>query len=319
MGHPVCLSRFDVDARQAHAANDIITQSLGERRHYRRQAPGCQGDVSSIMNGRIRSGLFRRLQSGLFALGFNLTEQTPPCDVLDLIRKLRPQDCGKELIRIGGSGDGAYLIPNDLEGIEYCFSPGVNTISEFENHLADLDVSSFLLDHSVDAPPIARPGIVFDKKFLGCCDRDPFVTLESWKDKYLKGYTGDLILQMDIERFEYEVIFNAPDTLLNQFRIMAIEFHDLDRLFDPFAFTLMSSCFEKILKYFHVVHIHPNNCSGVVRRGAIEIPQCLEFTFLNKKRVNGTKPQTEFPHKLDVDNTTRFKSLYLPECWRSST
>ena len=30
---------------------------------------------------------------------------------------------------IGGAGDGGYLVPDDLDGIEYCFSPGVNLIS----------------------------------------------------------------------------------------------------------------------------------------------------------------------------------------------
>jgi hypothetical protein len=270
------------------------------------------------MNGRFQSGTFRRIRSGLFALGYNLGEQTQDADVLRLIQKLRPLNCGMDLVRIGGSGDGAYLIPDDLEGIEYCFSPGVNTISDFENHLADLRIKSFMADYSVDSPPSVRPEFTFDKKFLGASDRDSFMTLKSWKDKYLKDYTQDLILQMDIEGFEYEVIFSTPDSLLNQFRIMAIEFHDMEKLFDPFAFKLMASCFEKILKFFHVVHIHPNNCGGVLRRGAIEIPQSLEFTFLNKKRANGTRPQTKFPHKLDVDNTSQWRSVRLPECWYSS-
>jgi hypothetical protein len=271
------------------------------------------------MIGRIQAGLFRRFQSGLFALGWNVTEQVKADEVLRFIQELRPLDCGRELIRIGGSGDGGYLIPDDLDGIEYCFSPGVNTISDFENHLADLHIRSFLADYSVDAPPNARPEFVFDKKFLGSSDRDPYMTFESWKDKYLKNYRGDLILQMDIERFEYEVIFSMADSLLNQFRIMAIEFHDLDRLFDPFGFALISSCFEKILQFFHVAHIHPNNCAGVARKGAIEVPQSLEFTFYNKRRVGGTRPQTVFPHKLDADNTTRFPSVRLPACWYSST
>jgi hypothetical protein len=274
-------------------------------------------DAISTMN-RIRAGAFRRIQAGFIALGLNVTEQTAAADVLGLIEKLRPMDCGRELIRIGETGDGAYLIPNDLEGIEYCFSPGVNTISGFENHLADMHIRSFLADYSVEGPPIARPEFIFDKKFLGASDRDPYITLQSWKDKYLKDYPGDLILQMDIERFEYEVIFSTPDILLDQFRIMAIEFHDLERLFDPFCFTLMSSCFEKILKFFHVVHIHPNNFGGVARRGAIVVPKALEFTFYNKRRVGATRPQTVFPHQLDEDNSAVLPSVRLPAGWYAS-
>jgi len=267
---------------------------------------------------RIQSGLFRRFQAGLFARGLSITQHIETADVLGLIRKLQPLDCGKELIRIGGKGDGAYLIPDDLEGIEYCFSPGVNTLSNFEDQLADMHIKSFLADYSVDAPPVSRQELTFDKKFLGCSDRDPYFTLQSWKNKYLKEYTGEMILQMDIERFEYEVILNTPDSLLDQFRIMAIEFHDLDKIFDPFGFAVISSCFEKILKFFYVAHIHPNNCGIVARRGSIEVPLSLEFTFYNKRRVNSTSPQTVFPHPLDEDNTTRFKSVPLPACWYSS-
>lgn len=262
--------------------------------------------------------MIKRIRSGLFALGFNLARQTKPAEVLGLIRKLRPVDCGIDLIRIGAERDGGYLIPDDLDGIEYCFSPGVSTLSDFENHLANLGIKSFLADYSVDAPPFLRPEFIFDKKFLGSSNREPFITLASWKDKYLKNYSGDMILQMDIEGAEYEVILNAPDSLLDQFRIVVIEFHDLRRLFDPYIFGLYSSCFEKLLEYFHVVHIHPNNGGDSVKRGPIEIPAYLEFTFLNKKRVTGIKPQCEFPHKLDADNFIG-RSIKLPKCWYAAT
>lgn len=39
----------------------------------------------------------------------------------------------KDLIRLGPNGDGGYLVPDDLTGIEACFSPGVCATSEFEN------------------------------------------------------------------------------------------------------------------------------------------------------------------------------------------
>jgi hypothetical protein len=257
-------------------------------------------------------------EQGIVALGLNLTKQTRAADVLSLIRKLRPQDCGHSLIRVGGSGDGGYLIPDDLEGIQYCFSPGVSTVSNFENDLANLKIHCFLADYSVEAPPISRPEFTFDRKFLGSSDNGRFFTLESWKQKYLKDYSGDLILQMDIEGAEYQVILNTPDDLLSQFRIIVIEFHGLHKLFDPFCFGLLSPCFEKLLQFFHVAHIHPNNFFGSVRKGDIEIPTILEFTFLNKKRAGHIKPQRVFPHRLDEDNVANMP-LPLPKCWFSDT
>jgi hypothetical protein len=252
---------------------------------------------------------------GLTAPGFNLTWQTEPARVLELIRKLRPLDCGKELIRVGGAGDGGYLIPNDLDGIEYCFSPGVNTTSDFEDQLAELGIKSFLADYSVDAPPIDRPEFIFDKKFVGVLDDEKVFTLSSWKEKYLENYAGDLILQMDIEGAEYSVILSTPPELLSQFRILVIEIHYLDRLFDPCCFDLLDSCLEKLLESFCVVHIHPNNFYGSAKRGVVEIPRLMEFTFLNKKRISHATPVRTFPHPLDALNVPFRRSLDLPKCW----
>ncbi len=263
----------------------------------------------------IRTASRQAFRSALFGLGYHVAEQTKTADMLGLLSKLRPQDCGMELIRIGGSGDGGYLVPDDLKGIEYCFSPGVSHVADFENQLADQNIRSFLADFSVDASPISRPEFIFDKKFLGSFDHDHYFTLASWKNRYLKEYSGDLILQMDIEGAEYEVILSTPDSLLDQFRILVIEFHALDRLFDSFVFNMYSSCFEKLLKSFEVVHIHPDNSGECVKRGNIEVPVMMEFTFLNKRRTNGAKPQTVFPHKLDADNSLSARHLSLPECW----
>lgn len=246
-----------------------------------------------------------------------IARRTKTADLLTLIRELRPRDCGKELIRLGGQADGGYLIPDDLEGIEYCFSPGVGTLSGFENDLADRGIKSFLADFSVDGPSSLRPEFTFDKKFLGPSNHGHFMTLASWKDKYISNYRGDLILQMDIEGGEYGVILNASDALLNQFRIMVIEFHQLDSLLDCFAFSLISSAFRAILHNFYVAHIHPNNNVDSVTVDGIEIPKVMEFTFFNRRRVSSTKPLDVFPHKLDQDNKIGAPSLYLPNCWFS--
>jgi hypothetical protein len=265
----------------------------------------------------FKNNRVRLVKSAPLAFGIHIAKRTRSEAIVSLMRKLRPLDCGKELIRVGGQRDGGYLIPYDLEGIEYCFSPGVDTICDFETHLANLGIKSFLADYSVDGPSIARTEFTFDKRFLGSFDRGHFMTLAFWKDKYLKDYTNDLLLQMDIEGYEYEVILNAPIPLLNQFRIMVIEFHYLDRLFDPFVFSLFSSSFEKLLQHFHVAHIHPNNCRSSVKSGAVIIPEVLEFTFINKRRVRSTRPRYDFPHKLDVDNRPE-NPLPLPKCWYSS-
>jgi len=219
------------------------------------------------------------------------------------------------LIRFGANADGGYLIPDDLRDIEYCFSPGVGTKADFEKQLSRLNIRSFLADYSVEGPPFHDDNFTFDKKFLGEADTDRFMTLASWKNKYLRNYKGDLLLQMDIEGHEFEVIMNCPDDLFAQFRIVVIEFHSMDRLFNPPAFSLYKDCFAKLTSQFVVAHIHPNNCCGSVVRGPIEIPNVIEVTFYNKKRVAKPSPRNDFPHPLDRDNVPSKPALALPKCW----
>ena len=50
-------------------------------------------------------------------------------ELKELIKALRPVQTKIRLIRVGGANDGGYLIPDDLEGIAACFSPGVADIT----------------------------------------------------------------------------------------------------------------------------------------------------------------------------------------------
>ena len=46
-------------------------------------------------------------------------------DIREAIDLMIPTGCSKSLIRVGSKADGGYLVPNHLEGIDACFSPGV--------------------------------------------------------------------------------------------------------------------------------------------------------------------------------------------------
>jgi hypothetical protein len=231
-----------------------------------------------------------------------------------LIRALRPIDSGVSLIRLGPERDGGYLVPDDLDGIAYAFSPGVSTESGFEAALGDRGIRVFLADFSVDRPAEPHPKFVFDKKFVGALSDETFMTLDEWKNAHIPDYTGDLLLQMDIEGAEFESLLGASPALLAQFRIMVIEFHYLQDFWNRPVFELVSRVFRKLLLTHSVVHIHPNNCCGSVKSRGLEIPRVAEFTFYRHDRLRRRDPARLFPHPLDRDNT-RKPTLILPGCW----
>lgn len=235
--------------------------------------------------------------------------------VADFLKLVHPVSTDRPLIRIGGNGDGGYLIPDDLEGVKYCFSPGVSTTASFEEHLITKGIKCFLADYSVVDAPIESEAIAFTKKFIGPESNDVFMTLKEWVESSVGSDDGDLVLQMDIEGAEYESLIVADESLLARFRIIVVEFHRLDALFNTMGFKAINGVFQKILKNFDVVHIHPNNGSKVLTCGGIDVPPAMEFTFLRKDRIGVRRPATTFPNQLDRTNVPDMPDFPLPRCW----
>jgi hypothetical protein len=251
-----------------------------------------------------------------FSLSINiyLSKTTPHSNLLSFLTSLKPIKTNHELIRIGGDGDGGYLVPNDFEGIDTCFSPGVSTNSNFENDLTKKEIQCFLADFSVDAPPIENVLFDFEKKYLGIDNNEIYITLENWIN--LKAPNKkELILQMDIEGAEYSVIFHTSEDTFSKFRILVIEFHSFDSILTKEGYELMRLTFSKLLKIFDIVHIHPNNCCGTAKYKNLVIPRVMEFTFLRKDRITNREPAKIFPHSLDIKNVAEKADIHLPTCW----
>lgn len=259
----------------------------------------------------VRDALFRALGEA----GLHVWEGTPREPLHALIRSLRPYDSGHPLIRVGPEGDGGYLVPDDLDGIASAFSPGVEKESRFEHALAERGMSVFMADRSVDGPAVVHERFHFEKKHVGCRNDEGTMTLDEWAKALPADHDGDLLLQMDVEGAEYEVLMSMSEALLRRFRIVVIEFHHLQQLFDHRFFQVVRPAFEKLLAGHSVVHMHPNNCCGSVKRLDLEIPRIAELTLLRNDRFQRREPRVDFPHPLDRDNNTRKPSLALPACW----
>jgi len=152
--------------------------------------------------------------------GISITKLTAENDLKILIEKLRPVTTDLDLIRLGPDGDGGYLVPNDFEGVEACFSPGVGPSSGFENSCSELGMKVFLADKSVDGPASVDKNFSFEKKYIGGIVSNDFLTLDQWVEESSVGSESDLLLQMDIEGYEYEALYNVSSALMNRFRIM---------------------------------------------------------------------------------------------------
>jgi hypothetical protein len=244
------------------------------------------------------------------------TRRTAPEQLASLMRRLHPLACGHSFLRLGGDGDGGYLVPDDLTGIAACLSAGIGRDSRFERDCADRGMQVFLADGSVKAPSVDHPRFCFAPLFIGAVDDDDWMTLDAWTAAHPEVGSGDLLLKLDIEGAEYETILAAPGALLARCRLIVIEFHRLDHLWSEPFFGIVSHAFEKLLRDHACVHIHPNNSDGVLRHRGLDVPPTMEFTFLRRDRLP-TEPswRSDFPHPLDQPNTAS-PPVLLPRCWR---
>lgn len=253
----------------------------------------------------------------LLSRGIFVDPVVPIDRIKQLVQKIRPIKTNIELLRIGAEEDGGYLIPNDLAGIGSCYSPGVDQIASFETDLLKFGIPSHLADYSVDAPPKGTSVASFIKKYIGANSSGNFISLEKWiEDTNDSNDTRDLLLQMDIEGGEYESILSTPNFVLNRFRIIAIEFHNIETWAQSHFLSLVEATFEKLLNLFYVVHNHPNNAMGIVDLNGFLAPRLFELTLLRKDRISSIDGYANLPHILDRPNLLDRPDLQFPLDWR---
>lgn len=267
----------------------------------------------------LRGNLFRLVQKLSSLARVAVSVGARPEDVRKVIQLLWPQPSPQTLIRVGAGRDGGYLIPDDLEGVLACFSPGVAATADFEQSLVDRGIRCFLADYSVERAPIKHELVDFEKVFLGTVTGNSmFLRLEDWIDKKNVSMESDLILQMDIEGAEWTILADVHPNVLKRFRIIVIELHNLDTVLTNLeTLKQAESIFSKLASSFIPVHIHPNNSDGEVNWQGVKIPRVLEVTFLRKDRVTSSSnlygPET--PHRLDVINDSSRKPISLSSDW----
>jgi FkbM family methyltransferase len=239
-------------------------------------------------------------------------------DIKDAIHLLLPTGCAHELIRIGGVGDGAYLVPNDLSAIDACFSPGIANVITFEQELADVyGIHSYMCDASVDAAQLDLNPVFhhFVKKWLGGFDGADTHTLDGWVAETAHSESSNLLLQMDIEGAEFESIIATSESIISQFRIIVIEFHGLWRIQSSrFLNTRFLPVLHKLARHFDCVHAHPNNCCGTTLVSEFYVPNVIELTYY-RKSCNSNLFQPQIPHPLDILNVLENPPIQLGAPW----
>lgn len=245
-----------------------------------------------------------QIQNLMLKFNVYVSKKQTNVSVEELLERVWPVRTELPLIRIGSEtrADGGYLVPDDLEGIDRVFSPGVGKKMDFEQHFLDLGVPCEMVDGSVDSPPHPHPLANFKKLWLADSSGEGRISLNDWVDKNAAP-SDEMILQMDIEGAEYEVLLAATNSTLSRFRVIVLEIHDLRSTMSRMGLTLFLATLRQLRASHEIVHSHPNNCCIGVKSGNLEWPDVIELTLLRRDRFKHNYGPAELPHPLDQDNT----------------
>lgn len=251
--------------------------------------------------------------------GINLTRTgtslglTPKVRVIEALLQLRPKYNGFKLVRIGPDGDGGYLVPDDLEGIQDCLSPGCDLLIGFETDLFKrYGIKSHICDVLDKKPANMETFLSFTDGWIGPSSAPPnFISLSEWLTQ-LNIDESEKMMQMDIEGAEYLSLLALSHKELMGFRIIVIEFHFLEIIKNNLYYQdIITPLFSRLFSLFDVVHLHPNNCCGTFQFGDVVFPRIVEVTLHRKDRRKHTPVNALLPHPLDSKCVKQQPELFI--------
>ena len=220
----------------------------------------------------------------------------------------------EKLKRYGSIGDGGYVLPiNAVKKSTFLISGGIENNNNFELSLARLGIVGIQIDNSIDTPPILHKNLSFVRATLGNILE---VNIDELTTRFPAKASG--ILKLDIEGAEYSVF--AATKNMDKFNAIAVEFHNLYKIFDDDFWNAFRLILLKLGKSHDVVFIAPNNCCGYTILGGFPIPNVMEITFAKKSLINGRRlknsknlhpknMQSNYPEDAALDISTFFPDL----------
>lgn len=215
----------------------------------------------------------------------------------------------EKLERIGSQEDGGYIVPkNVIYNHHICLGVGNNV--DFENEMVKyVNGRIICVDHTIQKlPQTAHVKLEHFRKKVTNKDGENSICLETIV-KSLSD-TENISLKMDIEGWEFPVLYHLPDYLLEKFELIVLEMHcignygdrgggDQGPIKDP---RMKLKCLQKLSKYHDLIHISPNKIVGALElKLGFSFPYVVELTYVKKiKPDRNTNHNFFYPTKLDT-------------------
>jgi hypothetical protein len=232
-------------------------------------------------------------------------------ELLATLKGLTPRQSRFAKLRAGSFGDGGYVLPNDLDGIDKVLSIGIGNEISFDRFFAERGATLYQYDHTITALPEHHANFIFHPVAWGVNDDGQSRSLATMIATHGFDRSNSGLLKFDVEGAEWSCLTNVTPEQLKPFRIISCELHALNNLQnDPFLHNFRR--IMALLTHHHTcVHLHANNCCGMSLIEGIPIPNVLEITLLRNDRSEFSPSHEPIPGPLDYPSMSDRADLIL--------
>jgi FkbM family methyltransferase len=196
---------------------------------------------------------------------------------LDLLKDSTIVNC--ETKRFGSAHDGGYILYPKIEPETSVISCGIGDNASFDFEIAAEVKNVFMYDHTINNVVGLKSNMYFFKKGVNKENADSFATIAAIiEDNEIRKS----ILKLDIEGMEWEIIDSLEIDILRKFDQIIVEFHDLFQIALNHKSELYFRVLEKLISYFDIINMHPNNWGEFRILCGVPFVDTLELTMLNK-------------------------------------
>ena len=233
--------------------------------------------------------------------------------VLDALRLLVPRDVpGVGKRRVGGPGDGGYVLLDRLRPAQVVLSFGVGPSVSFDRELAEDGHLVLLFDHTITALPATHPRFTWFCEGVAGQDApaERLFSLATHMRK-LPADVVDPILKMDVEGAEWAALAATPAPLLARFAQITLELHGMLELDRPECHARVMPALRALARDFVPVHVHGNNFGSLGLVGGFAGVETLEVTFARRDLFATVPSATWYPTVYDTPNFNEREDLRL--------
>jgi hypothetical protein len=224
--------------------------------------------------------------------------------VYEVLRLLTPFDVvGVGKRRVGGIGDGGYVLLDQLDPEQPVMSFGIGPSVSFDFELAEEGFRILMFDHTIEALPGEHPHFTWYHEGVSdiAAPDEQLDTLEHHMAKLPDGGAAP-ILKMDVEGAEWDSLAATPRASLARFAQITLEFHTLLELADPVFNARVQKALRALDADFVPVHVHGNNFGSMGLVGGFACIDTLEVTYARRDLFTIVPSATIYPTPLDTPN-----------------